>query len=510
MKRRIIAALLAGLMLLGLLSGCSKPEPEPTDAPETETPTEPLPEEEIELFPEVEMALPNLLTVGDVQVVADGELKQESGEGWQYDGASNTLTLEGAAITGHKENANGICGLYCDGDLNILLVGENSVDNAAASTEGSASGVFATGQLYISGEGSLTVRSGDAAGDSVGIYALTNLVVAESTVRAEGGSGMRSFGMACRDGISIDPNAAVEAVGGSAKALSAGLYSGQGSIWISDATVSATGGEVTWDPALTQEERYVESGGIWAQGSVAVFNSAVTAIGGTVDAADTLIAFSSGIFTCAGLDADYETQLTAQGGSARGTEAYSRGAYGREGAVQVYVATAAFTGGEATGVTMAGSYGVQTYWAGFYTYDSGANVTLTAGSATATAAEGIAQANGFRAYAGDAGIDLGTVVITGGTWSGASGDGCGMFLEADVEEDSATGGYVTLGSEAFVTVTSQTCHGIRSHMDISAQILQPEGGSVEYVSGEGMFPEYCFVADAEGNPAKTVVAGTMQ
>ena len=47
-------------------------------------------------------------------------------------------------------------------------------------------------------------------------------------------------------------------------------------------------------------------------------------------------------------------------------------------------------------------------------------------------------------------------------------------------------------------------------MDISAQILDPEGGSVEYVSGEGMFPEYCFVADAEGNPAKTVVAGTAQ
>lgn len=69
------------------------------------------------------------------------------------DGKKNfTLTLNNARV--ETDEAKG-CGIYCDGDLNIVLNGESSVAYKGDSGQSRAYGIFADGNLNISGSGKL-------------------------------------------------------------------------------------------------------------------------------------------------------------------------------------------------------------------------------------------------------------------------------------------------------------------------------------------------------------------
>ena len=69
------------------------------------------------------------------------------------DGKKNfTLTLNNASV--ETDETKG-CGIYCDGDLNIVLNGESSVAYKGDSGQSGAYGIFADGNLNISGSGKL-------------------------------------------------------------------------------------------------------------------------------------------------------------------------------------------------------------------------------------------------------------------------------------------------------------------------------------------------------------------
>ena len=69
------------------------------------------------------------------------------------DGKKNfTLTLNNASV--ETDETKG-CGIYCDGDLNIVLNGESSVAYKGDSGQSRAYGIFADGNLNISGSGKL-------------------------------------------------------------------------------------------------------------------------------------------------------------------------------------------------------------------------------------------------------------------------------------------------------------------------------------------------------------------
>lgn len=95
--------------------------------------------------------------VNNVDILNGGKV-----DGVNYDAVTNTLTLENVVIDTPHENSS--AGIYADGNLNIVLKGENII-----SGEGMMSGIDSQfGNLSINGDGSLTVEAQDYAIASMG------------------------------------------------------------------------------------------------------------------------------------------------------------------------------------------------------------------------------------------------------------------------------------------------------------------------------------------------------
>lgn len=124
----------------------------------------------------------------------------ECGEGTAtYDPATQTLTLDNASIT----NALGSGGIYSGltSDLNIVLQGENRI------TFDDNMGVMATGNIELSGSGSLTI---DVAGETKdGISAAGSVSVCGATlnINAPGGIGIASDGSVFVDNAKLTSHA---------------------------------------------------------------------------------------------------------------------------------------------------------------------------------------------------------------------------------------------------------------------------------------------------------------
>ena len=123
---------------------------------------------------------PNEVYVNGVDLCTPGH---EDVSGASYNAATNTLTLTNATLsTGHVYNVEYKLGavIYANGDLNIVLVGENTV----TASDGSINyfdGINIGGALTLSGGGSLTVNS-----DCIAIYTSDNASFIDCTVKAKG------------------------------------------------------------------------------------------------------------------------------------------------------------------------------------------------------------------------------------------------------------------------------------------------------------------------------------
>ena len=178
------------------------------------------------------------LSVGSVDV----DLHHLSGEGWIFDPATNTLTLNGARITVNR----GI-GIDYNGreTLNIVLNGENKV----SATEGVGIDCYTT--LSISGGGSLTVSGSN-------------------------------YGIGCRGTLEIS-GGSVDASGDSNAILS------MGTITISGGTVTATG-SVNGNGILANNTITISNGSVTADGVRGLEATTVTISGGSVTATGRLTA----------------------------------------------------------------------------------------------------------------------------------------------------------------------------------------------------------------------------
>ena len=198
----------------------------------------------------------------------------------KWDG--ETLTLKGATIT---QGALGGAAIwyYRGSDLNIALVGTNTVTGPSGSGSGASYGIFAYGpteliDLTISGDGSLTVTGGGTVSGSFGICT-DNLIVQSGTVNATGGDGAEdSYGISAYD-VTIS-GGDVTATGGDSEEDNYGIYAYD--VTISGGDVTATGGD-------SEEDNY----GIYAYNNVTITNGDVTATSG-----------DSGDYSC-GIYADY-------------------------------------------------------------------------------------------------------------------------------------------------------------------------------------------------------------
>ena len=264
---------------------------------------------------------------------ADGAVATEGANANDYnikwDGS--TLTLNNATIT---QGALGGAAIwyYRDSDLNIALVGTNTVTGPSGSGSGASYGIFAYGpteliDLTISGDGSLTVTGGGTVSGSFGICT-DNLIVQSGTVNATGGDGAEdSYGIYAYNDVTIT-NGDVTATSGDSADYSCGIYADYGNIDVSGGTVIARGG----DSGDNSDGICVSKDGITISGGE------VTTTGGDTEGR-----------SC-GIDAD---SITINGGVFTAI-----GKTGTEGSYGIYTDALTITGGTitATGNT-SGVYG---------------------------------------------------------------------------------------------------------------------------------------------------------
>ena len=227
----------------------------------------------------------------------------------KWDGS--TLTLNNATIT---QGALGGAAIwyYRGSDLNIDLVGTNTVTGPSGSGSGASYGIFAWDpneliDLTISGDGSLTVTGGGTVSESYGICT-DNLIVQSGTVNATGGDVNAtgedgeedSYGIYAYNDVTIS-GGAVTATGGDSGEDSYGISAYD--VTISRGDVTATGGTVTATSEDGAEDSYV------------IYADYVTINGGAVNATGRDSAEDS-----YGIYVDYVTinggTVTAEGGTA--------------------------------------------------------------------------------------------------------------------------------------------------------------------------------------------------
>ena len=300
---------------------------------------------------------------------ADGAVATEGANANDYnikwDGA--TLTLNNATIT---QGALGGAAIwyYRGSDLNIDLVGTNTVTGPSGSGSGASYGIFAWDpneliDLTISGDGSLTVTGGGTVSESYGICT-DNLIVQSGTVNATGEDGEED---------------------------SYGIYA-YNDVTISGGAVTATGGTVN----ATSEDGEEDSYGIYADNDLTISGGAVNATGG--DSEEDSYGISAYDVTISGGD------VTATGGTVTATSED-----GAEDSYGIYADYVTIFGGavNATGGDSAeDSYGIYVDY-----------VTINGGTVTA---------EGGTAEVKSAGIDIVTLVISGGTVT-ATGNTSGVY-----------------------------------------------------------------------------------
>ena len=294
----------------------------------------------------------------------------------KWDGA--TLTLNNATIT---QGALGGAAIwyYRGSDLNIDLVGTNTVTGPSGSGSGASYGIFAWDpneliDLTISGDGSLTVTGGGTVSESYGICT-DNLIVQSGTVNATGGD--------------------VNATGEDGEEDSYGIYA-YNDVTISGGAVTATGGTVN----ATSEDGEEDSYGIYADNDLTISGGTVNATGG--DSAEDSYGISAYDVTISRGD------VTATGGTVTATSED-----GAEDSYGIYADYVTIYGGavNATGRDSAeDSYGIYVDY-----------VTINGGTVTA---------EGGTAEVKSAGIDIVTLVISGGTVT-ATGNTSGVYADYD-------------------------------------------------------------------------------
>lgn len=139
---------------------------------------------------------------------ADDVLGNADGEGATvaYDANTNTLTLNGATLSGYYEDYAYPVFIYAENDLNIVLIGDNKVEYGDNDEYPRA--IYVSGDLNISGNGSLTCGSENNAFAGFGIECSGNLKVENATLNFY----VENDGIYCWDGNVELNNATIDII----------------------------------------------------------------------------------------------------------------------------------------------------------------------------------------------------------------------------------------------------------------------------------------------------------
>ena len=253
--------------------------------------------------------------------------KDATAENYNIMWDGETLTLRNAAIKQAGVHNNESIAVYlASGNMNLVLVGENTVETPDSSGSTSC-GIHVDGSLTISGQenASLSVSGGDSGGSSYGIHAFDTITINSGSVNATSGEAQ---GDSCgifaeyenyryQKCITINGGTVIATAG---DAVGTGWYSCgirvEGPITINGGTVNATGKTSTSETSTSNI-----SCGIYAVRSVKISSGTVTATGGTSKE------YSSGIH--ATNLRGYNVEVNISGGTVTATGgAAKKGSYG--------------------------------------------------------------------------------------------------------------------------------------------------------------------------------------
>ncbi len=193
----------------------------------------------VPLFGFTSKAVTYCIKIGENEGVID-RTGEASGTGWSYapatDSENATLTLTNANISGEY----GISSSAEVGDINIVLVGNNTITsntNEGIKTE--------SGSVTISGEGSLTVN-----GSTNGICASS--VTFDSGAMTISGNGDNGKGIDAWNGVMVNGG------GVNVSGTAYGIYGGSSTVTINGGTVVA--GSSEYKSGIVSEDLYIYSG----------------------------------------------------------------------------------------------------------------------------------------------------------------------------------------------------------------------------------------------------------
>ena len=189
------------------------------------------------------------LVVDYAKVTSD----RTSGDGWSYNPATNTLTLTNYSYSQDGwRDGDYSGGIYCSSNLTIKLIGNNSVNNTYSHQYNDSCGIYVSGRLTITGDGSLTTSGGSGVltiniygRGSYGIMA-GGLTVNSGTITSIGKKAGVSYGIGTV-GSSKDiivKGGTITATGASATSGSCGIQC-SGNFKMTGGKVTATAGEVS-------------------------------------------------------------------------------------------------------------------------------------------------------------------------------------------------------------------------------------------------------------------------
>ena len=403
---------------------------------------------------------------------ADGNVttKDATAENYNIKWDGSTLTLRNATIQQAEEysekNNEKIAVYRASGDLNLVLVGENTVDAQGNGSAASCGINLGSGSLTIRGEGnaSLSVLAGPTTnGNSCGIYANGAITMESGTVTVTGESASGdSYGIYPAQSFTVK-GGNITAQSGKAGGSSFGIRA-SGAVTIEGGSVNATSGEAQGD-----------SCGIFAEASNYKYNNSVTINGGTV---------------------------TATAGNAVGNGWYSCGIRS-EGPITITSGTVNATGKTSNYRSSCGIYAVRSLEI------SGGTVTATGGTAGSGESSGIyavtlPQFGELKVLIQDATVTATGMACTSGISSGifAESEGSeGVDVQVAIEDSivTATGGTAGTGSYGILadddasTVTINGNSVVRANMTgtvgddgkpISGTTVEKESGII-FENGEG-------------------------
>ena len=386
-----------------------------------------------------------------------------------------TLTLRNATIEQAKEygNSHESMAIYlASGNMNLALVGENTVDALGGGSAASCGINLGSGSLSISGAdgASLTVYGGPTErGNSCGIYANGTITINSGTVTATGESASAaSYGICARGAVTIE-DGTVNATSGEAGGNSVGIHI-TNSITINGGDVTATAGDAGGN-----------SYGIHTAASstvITVNGGSVTATSGEAKGDSCGIFVESkelaSIYSSAAINGG---SVTAYGGDAVGTGWYSCGMK-VDGKFTISGGTITAKGGDARGAD------TRNYSIGLIAYT---DLTIKGGTVIATGVGAIGTTTDLQLSFGI--FSLGNVNISGGDVTGIGGTGGWSGGIVGNSTLTITGGTVVGEGGPLAGTNIQYSAGINGmdKVEISGGTVTATGGTTEQGNSGGIY-----------------------